>query len=80
MKNKQIIWVVLYCIALISFIVGIVTKNITMGESAIGALLVCVGHLLNGKLEKIETTRDPARTFVEGYKTGKLHERMNRND
>jgi len=80
MKNKQIIWMVLYCIALIGLIVGIVTKNITPGESAIGALVVCVGHLLNGKLQKIEITTNPARAFVECYKAGRIYERINRND
>ena len=79
MEIKQIIWIVLYCIALIGIVVGIVTKNITPGESAIGALVVCVGHLLNGKLEKVEIY-NTARMFAEGYKFGKLHERINRND
>ena len=36
MEIKQIIWIVLYYIALIGLVVGIVTKNITPGESAIG--------------------------------------------
>lgn len=78
-KNENKIFS-LYCFALIGLVVGTVTKNITPGECSIGALVICVGHLLNGKLQKIEITTNPARAFVEGYKAGRIHERINRND
>lgn len=58
MDTKQTIWTVLYCFALIglaiSLIVGTVTKYITPGESLIGALVLCVGGLLNRKMEKVK--------------------------